>query len=101
MIAGFECHVKGRPFRKTAGGVESKDLGMGATGNFVVSAANDKAVFYHHCADHWIRRCGPFAFGGKIQCHIHEMTVIHNFFRNLKLADEVQWAKVEMRWLDR
>ena len=42
--------------------------------------AHDLAVFYHHSANHRIRRCKPFSPGCKIQSHIHEMTVIHLSF---------------------
>jgi hypothetical protein len=52
---------------------------MGPTGNLVVAPAHDLAVFYHHGADHGIWRGKPFTLGSKIQSHIHEITVIHNF----------------------
>jgi hypothetical protein len=70
---------------------------MGPTGNFVVSPAHDLSVFYHHCADRRIRRRKPFALGCKIQSHIHEMTVIHNFSEIRGYKTEVGRQKSEDR----
>ena len=67
-----------REFGEETGGIKSIDFGMVPTGNFVVSPAHDPNVFYHHGADHRIRRGKAFTLGSKVQSHIHEMTVIHN-----------------------
>ena len=80
MIAGFQGNVEGCPSCRFSGIMDGIDFGVGGSRFPVIAAADDDALFYHHCTDHGVGRSKTPAFFGQIQRHLHKMFVCIQWF---------------------